>query len=255
MSYDQPHRTRLLVSVRSVTEAHMALAGGAALIDVKEPNAGPLGSADPQVVAAVATAVAGRRAVSAALGELVDWPDSPWRACGWETGPARNAADQVELAKLGLAGCAGDPTWPSRWAAALAELPPDWAPVAVVYGDWQQADAPPPEEVHRYAIRFGCRAVLVDTFDKSRGPLPSIWPFKQLDRFLQQVRRSGQLTVLGGSLTAELLADVLPLRPDYIAVRGAVCHGNRIGSISPRRVRDLATAIDQAAAREQLKLG
>jgi uncharacterized protein (UPF0264 family) len=245
----EPCRTRLLVSVRSAAEARMAMEGGAALIDVKEPAAGPLGAADPRVVAAVVVAVAGRMPVSAALGELIDWPDSPWAQCDWRTAAVRAATDRLGLAKLGLAGCATDPSWPSRWAAALAEQPAPWAPVAVVYADWEKAAAPPPTEVHRHAVRLGCRALLVDTFDKSRGPLPDCWPLDRLHTFLQRVRHSGQLTVLGGSLTAEIIPDILPLCPDFIAVRGAVCAGNRTGPISTQRVRDLATAIAQAAGK------
>src|SRR5262245_27316757 len=62
----------LLVSVRSAAEAEVALAGGATLIDVKEPARGSLGRADDMTIAAVLHVVAGRRPVSAALGELVD---------------------------------------------------------------------------------------------------------------------------------------------------------------------------------------
>src|SRR4051812_30438336 len=62
----------LLVSVRSAAEAEAALAGGADLIDVKEPARGPLGRADDAVIDAVVASVAGRRPVSAALGELAE---------------------------------------------------------------------------------------------------------------------------------------------------------------------------------------
>ena len=50
----QAHRTpRLLVSVRDAVEAEAALAGGAHLIDVKEPARGALGRADDATIAAV----------------------------------------------------------------------------------------------------------------------------------------------------------------------------------------------------------
>ena len=39
--------TRLLVSVRSADEAEAAIAGGADVIDVKEPSHGPLGMSEP----------------------------------------------------------------------------------------------------------------------------------------------------------------------------------------------------------------
>ena len=61
----------LLVSVRSVAEAQEAVAGGAAIIDVKEPSRGPLGRADADVTAAIAEAVAGRAQLTVACGELV----------------------------------------------------------------------------------------------------------------------------------------------------------------------------------------
>ena len=62
----------LLVSVRSVAEAEIALAGGAAIIDVKEPSRGALGRADDTIIADIVRSVAGRAPVSAALGELID---------------------------------------------------------------------------------------------------------------------------------------------------------------------------------------
>src|SRR4051794_22607530 len=61
----------LLVSVRDAGEVAAALAGGAALIDVKEPNHGALGRADDDVREGVIDAVAGRVPVSVALGELL----------------------------------------------------------------------------------------------------------------------------------------------------------------------------------------
>ena len=43
--------TQLLVSVRSAEEAEAALAGGAHLIDIKEPTRGALGHADATTIA------------------------------------------------------------------------------------------------------------------------------------------------------------------------------------------------------------
>ena len=59
--------TQLLVSVRSAAEAESAAAGGAGLIDVKEPSRGAMGKADDRTIADVVRAVAGRRPVSAAF--------------------------------------------------------------------------------------------------------------------------------------------------------------------------------------------
>ena len=62
----------LLVSARSAAEAEEAVAGGAAIIDVKEPARGALGRADAAVAATIGRAVAGRTAWTVACGELAD---------------------------------------------------------------------------------------------------------------------------------------------------------------------------------------
>src|SRR5438067_2429694 len=59
---------RLLVSVADAAEARAALAGGADIIDAKEPRHGALGAVAPDVLRAIRNAVAVRRPVSAALG-------------------------------------------------------------------------------------------------------------------------------------------------------------------------------------------
>ena len=51
--------TKLLVSVRCAEEATAALAGGADIIDVKEPRRGSLGRADDRVIREVMEVVAG----------------------------------------------------------------------------------------------------------------------------------------------------------------------------------------------------
>ena len=60
----------LLVSVRSAAEAMEALAGGADMIDVKEPKRGSLGVADMSTIAEVVRTVGKRAMVTAALAVL-----------------------------------------------------------------------------------------------------------------------------------------------------------------------------------------
>ena len=62
---------RLLISVRNVDEAQLALAGGADLIDIKEPLRGSLGQADSSVIREIAFTIGPRAPLSAALGELL----------------------------------------------------------------------------------------------------------------------------------------------------------------------------------------
>src|SRR5262245_17826423 len=118
--------TALLVSIRNPAEAEMALVGGAALIDVKEPARGPLGRSDDQTIAAIVRAVAGRRPVSAALGELID-------------GAAAPTCVGLSFVKWGLA-CSARRDWRGELRRRQSAAP---QVVIAAYADWQCAQAPP----------------------------------------------------------------------------------------------------------------
>ena len=65
---------KLLVSVVSADEARRALAGGADIIDVKDPREGRARCAAPRVLSGVVAAVGGAAPVSVALGDLPALP-------------------------------------------------------------------------------------------------------------------------------------------------------------------------------------
>jgi uncharacterized protein (UPF0264 family) len=219
--------TRLLVSVRSADEAREAWAAGVDLVDLKEPKRGPLGAVDWQVAAEVASLAAGRTPLSMALGELVDR----------ETEAPRSVPRGVSYAKLGMAGAATQPDWPERWRAALESMPAVTTKVAVIYADWREARAPEPGDVLAQGRKLGCGALLVDTWQKTgRGLLECLNAFK-LAELLAQARAGGMLSVMGGSLTWDAVAPVLELAPDYVAVRGAVCQGSRLGALDGKLVK------------------
>ena len=229
--------TRLLVSVRDVAEARIAVEAGAELIDVKEPARGSLGRAPAAEIARIARLVDGKVPLSAALGELVDWNpkgDEPVVPTG------------VGFAKWGLSGCGAMRDWPARFAQAVSRLPAPTRPVAVVYADWRTSDAPSPDDVLRWARELGCGAALIDTFDKSCGDLFAYWSEDELARWIGDVKRSGMLSVVGGSLDCQTLCKAVSAGCDVIAVRGAACAGSRERGLDGRRIGDLVMALREA---------
>jgi uncharacterized protein (UPF0264 family) len=220
--------TRLLVSVRSATEAAVALAGGADLIDVKEPRRGPLGRAEPAVIAAVVAAVGGRVPVSAALGELRDAND-------WDGVPA-----EVRYVKWGLCGLSGRP-WRERLLTMREQSARRLVPVA--YADHLTADSPPPAEVVAFSARTRLSPVLIDTFRKDGTSLLDVLGLPQIVTLVRACHDSGLRVALAGSLTAEAIQRLSDAPPDWFAVRSAACDGGRGGIVSERRVRELATLI------------
>jgi uncharacterized protein (UPF0264 family) len=229
--------TKLLVSVRDANEAQAALQAGADLIDIKEPNRGSLGAADLATVEQIVATVAGQVPISVALGELSETPTNS-SIISW-----RNIPNGVQFAKCGLAGCQNDPRWPLSWTKATKSLAENVAHVAVVYADWKTAGAPSPDDVVAAAQENRAAAVLIDTFDKSGGDLLHHWPSEQLAYFTRRLPQNGLLLVLAGSLTLRTIRSVLPLDPDYVAVRGAVCAGDRTDRIDGSRVATLVSLL------------
>jgi uncharacterized protein (UPF0264 family) len=226
--------TNLLVSVRSADEAEAALAGGAALIDVKEPDRGSLGAADASVIAAVLRVVAGRRPVSAALGEL------PKKGTAYLFHDGDQHAVPC-LVKWGLAGWGGLPDWRKRLRQAADRLPHGCRPVAVAYADWQRAAAPTPAAVCEFGCARPCGAFLIDTWRKDGTTLLDWLATDEIRALVQHCRSAGVPVALAGSLGAAHLPGLRPVRPEWFAVRGAACRdGRRDGTIDADRVRRLA---------------
>ncbi len=220
--------TRLLVSVRSTAEAEVALAGGADLVDVKEPARGSLGRADDDTLAAVVRVVAGRRPVSAAFGELIDAP-VPFLQPG------------LTFLKWGLAGfLPRGNAWRTELNRAAIGLATGCRPVAVAYADWQRAQAPPPEDVGAYARQARVGAFLVDTWGKDGTNLLDWMSLSEIFSLCSSCQAAGVPVALAGSLGLDQVRTLWPVRPDWFAVRGAVCRGGqRTGPIDADKVRQL----------------
>jgi uncharacterized protein (UPF0264 family) len=223
----------LLVSVRSPHEARTALAGGAAVIDVKEPARGPLGCADFGVWRSVVDAVAMRVPVSVALGELGEWPRQPaphpsdWRGIAWR--------------KLGLAGMGSGPAWIRHWLEVRDALQASAGWIAVIYADRAAANSPLPDQIVSVAAEYRCAGVLIDTYDKRS----SMWlggdTSTEWGRLIEHARSLGLLVALAGGLDADAIRRLKHWRPDLFAVRGAACKaGMRSEAIEKDRVARLA---------------
>jgi uncharacterized protein (UPF0264 family) len=226
--------TRLLVSVRSAAEAEVALAGGAEVIDVKEPRRGSLGAAEPSVWREVAAVVRQRAQLSVALGELLD------------DGVCDLAAEAsgFPFAKVGLAGCHIERGWLAKWRAVVRRLPQGVAAVPVAYADWPAARAPSPSVALALAEFSPARLMLIDTYDKSAGALLAQWSLESVKELAGEAAERGIGLALAGSLNVAMIEQLLPLAPAYIGVRGAACVGGRDGPIEFARVKSLARLID-----------
>jgi (5-formylfuran-3-yl)methyl phosphate synthase len=242
MTDPRPRRSGLLISVRSADEAAAALAGGADLIDVKEPARGPLGAANLDVIRSVVQRVAGRAPVSAALGEWAE-PGAPdWRPVA-ELG--------VAYLKWGLAGF--DQARFDELLDRKSLFPPTAEMVLVAYGDWQRAHSPSPQALADFAARGRFVAFLLDTWGKDGSTLLDWIPHSDVEALTRFLQSDDVSVALAGSLGLSEIEDLLPIRPSWFAVRGAVCSGGRReGAIDSHRVALIARCLQGESSADLL---
>ena len=224
---------QLLVSVRSAAEAAAALAGGADIVDAKDPMAGALGPVSIDVLASIVATVNGATPVTAALGDAHD-------ELRLEHDAAAAVGAGAALIKIGFAGL----TNRKRINALLASAARGAGAarvIAVAYADHDRAEAPSPADVLAVAAHAGIAGVLLDTADKHASGLTDLVAPQALASWIDAAQRAGLLTAVAGKLTAADLTRVRDAGADVAGVRGAACDGGREGRISVEKVRALAS--------------
>lgn len=232
---------RLLVSVRNGAEAEAALAGGASIIDAKEPAAGALGPVTAEMLAQIRSVVPGDTPLSAALGDLA------------HEALVAERLGRVEVAlsyvKLGFAGLRDREQVEAVLSSAVklaGELPGAPGVIAVAYADWVRAASLDPGTMVEVVERSGARGLLVDTANKDRGKLNDFLSVRELAGIRHGLKTRGLLLALAGSLEAEDIAALRYISPDILGVRGAACVGGRTGDISSEKVARLAALLETA---------
>lgn len=202
---------RLLVSVVSAVEARHALAGGADIIDVKDPRKGALGAPSPHVLSEVVRAVGQAAPISVAVGDLPD--------------PAQTAAlAGVAYVKVGLRGAAAL----DRAVAVMSEVAdavgPQTAVIAATYADAHTLDPPAlaPDRLPELVERTGIAGALVDTFLKDGRGLYGWLSGAELTDVIARTRAAGGTFAVAGQLR---LGELGRVDADLVGVRSAVCRG------------------------------
>jgi uncharacterized protein (UPF0264 family) len=227
----------LLVSVRNQLEAAAAVAGGADIIDAKEPLAGALGAVSGDVLHAIVAAVARQRPVTAALGDAAD-------EVAVERAARAFAAAGAALVKIGFAGVSSRNRVEALLAAAVRGA--EGNVIAVAYADHERAGSASTEAILDAAVRAGAAGLLIDTADK-RGPgLLALMRADAIGRAVARTRGAGLLAALAGQLTADDLPLIRDTGASIAGVRGAACDGGRTGRITATRITLLLRRLDRS---------
>ena len=215
---------KLLASVTDLDEARLAVAGGADIVDLKNPAAGALGALPRETIKTVCGALAGTVPISATVGDLAPRPALISAAV------AATAACGVDYVKVGLFPGPGQ----RDCIEALRPLTAATAVVLVLF-----ADRDPDFSLLAPAAAAGCRGVMLDTAAKNGGGLRDALDLARLRGFVARAKALGLLTGLAGSLGPDDIAPLAGFGPDYLGFRGALCGGGRTGRLQPQRLARL----------------
>lgn len=235
---------KLLVSPKNETEAAEAIAGGADIIDVKNPREGPLGANFPWVIKRVKQITPADIEVSCTIGEMPNLPGSMALAA---LGAATTGVNYVKAGLYGLKTPEAAVNLMQNVVKAAKDFNSSVKVVVSGYADAERISTVDPLHVPKIAYAVQGDIAMIDTAIKDGKNLFDFLTKSQLQRFVDKAHSYGLKAALAGSLRKEDMPIICALDADVVGVRGAVCTlSDRVnGQITREKVRELVEVVRQ----------
>jgi (5-formylfuran-3-yl)methyl phosphate synthase len=221
--------TGMLASINSLREAKLVLAEHVDIIDLKEPALGALGGLDIKRVKKIVAVINRQCPTSATIGDLPMQPELIFNAV------QQMAETGVDYIKIGFFTSENQ----DQVIEKLAPLTSKINLIAVLF-----ADTNPDFSLIDTLIAAGFKGIMLDTLDKTKGSLTGIMAKTEIGRFVVHVKSRDLICGLAGSLKLEDIPILMPVQPDYLGFRGALCDQHeRAGQLNNQFVRDIKKTI------------
>lgn len=222
--------TGMLASVKNLSEAQLIAQTAVEIIDLKNPEQGALGALSVKTVSTIVKLLSPQKTISATVGDL------PMQAALVLDAVNHMSESGVDYIKIGF--------FPEQQASdswlnclsALAPLPQQGKQlIAVLF-----ADTDPDFQIIQAIADAGFIGVMLDTMDKSKGSLTQLMPFAKIEAFVQTAQKHKLICGLAGSLKQADIPKILPLTPNYLGFRGALCDKhNRTAQLDPQAIQTI----------------
>lgn len=238
---------KLLISPTNEKEAIKAIAGGADIIDVKNPTEGALGANYPWVIKRIRELTPKNLEVSCTLGEVPNLPGSISLAA---LGAASLGVDYIKVGLYGLKTPQQATLLLQNVNRAAKECNPKIKVVAVAYADASKIGAIDPLLIPDIAKNAQVEVAMIDTAIKDGKSTFDHLTTEQVKAFVDSAHAFGLEVALAGSLRKQHLSLVHGLGVDVVGLRGAACTNcDRVsGEITKELVSELAQAVKQTDA-------
>ena len=233
---------KLLISPKNEKEAAEAIAGCADIIDVKNPEEGPLGANFPWVIRRIRQITPANIEVSCTLGEAPNLPGSMALAA---LGAATTGVNYIKAGLYGLKTPEESVYLMQNVVKAAKDFNPSIKVVASGYADAVRISTVDPSLVPEIAHEAKADIAMIDTAVKDGKSLFNFLTQPQLRRFVDSAHGYGLKAALAGSLQKEDLPMVHSLGADIAGLRGAACTlSDRVnGRITREKVRKLVEVV------------
>jgi (5-formylfuran-3-yl)methyl phosphate synthase len=231
---------RLLVSPMNLEEARAAMAGGADILDVKNPKEGSLGANFPWAIREVVKLAEGRVPVSATIGDLEYKPGTASLAA---LGAAVSGADYIKAGLLGVRTADQASDMLGSIVQAVKECDIQKKVVASAYSDFCRVGSISPMLLADVANSSGADVIMVDTAIKDGKSTFEFMTEPELSEFISAGHHLGLEVAIAGTIGFQDLDLLKRVNPDIIGVRGIVCGGDRKSAIKPELVSKLKLSL------------
>ena len=233
-------------------EALEAIAGGADIIDVKNPKEGALGANYPWVIRRIKEITPKNLEVSCTLGEVGNLPGSVSLAA---LGAASLGVDYIKVGLYGIKTPKEAIFLLQTVSKAAKECNPKIKIAVAGYADAEKIGAIDPLLIPEIANKAQVDVAMLDTSIKDGKNLFDYLTIEQLKKFVDLAHGFGLKTALAGSLRKQDLLVVYGLGTDIAGLRGAACtNSNRVtGEITRKLVSELVDVVKQVESQANIK--
>jgi len=244
---------KLLISPTDEKEAAEAIAGGADIVDVKNPKEGALGANFPWVIRRIREITPRNIELSCTIGDLSNLPGAASLAA---LGAATTGVDYVKAGLRGVETIEDAVLLMRNISRAAKDYNSDIKIAAVGYADAEKADSVNPMFVPEIAREAEVDIAMIDTTVKDGGNLFTALSMGQLSRFVESSHAHGLKVAFAGSLKKQDLPKIHALGADIVGLRSAACtSGDRVhGRISRDKVRELKEIVGHLKEQAEAKV-
>ena len=244
---------KLLISSTDEKEAVEAIAGGADIIDVKNPKEGALGANFPWIIRRIREITPRNVEVSCALGDMPNLPGAVSLAA---LGAATTGVDYVKAGLYGLKKQEEAVYLMQGVTRAVKDCNSSIKVVTTGYADAKRVGSVNPMLIPDIAHKAEADIAMIDTAIKDGKNLFAFLTINQLRRFVDAAHDYGLKAAFAGSLKKEDLPAVYALGADVVGLRGAACtRGDRVyGRVTRETVRELVEVVRRMEKQAESKI-